>query len=41
LLQKKKLTLKAKRTPHKKPKAEKPRQILGIDGAKFWINGFG
>ena len=41
LLQKKKLTLKAKRTPRKKPKATKPREILGIDGTKFWINGFG
>ena len=41
LLQKKKLTLKAKRTPSKKPKATKPREILGIDGTKFWINGFG
>ena len=29
LLQKKKLTLKARRTPPKKPKAEKPREILG------------
>ena len=41
LLQKKKLTLKAKRTPKKKPKATRPREILGIDGTKFWINGVG
>jgi len=41
LLQKKKLTLKAKRTPKKKPKATKPREILGIDGTKFWIERLG
>ena len=41
LLQKKNTALRAKRTPKKKPKAEKPREILGIDGTKFWINGLG
>ena len=41
LLQPRKTTLRANRTPKKKLKATRPRNILGIDGTKFWVEDLG
>ena len=41
LLNRSEKKLKAERKFRSKPKASKPREYLGIDGTKFWINGLG
>lgn len=41
LLNTKEKKLKAERKFKSRPKAEKPREFLGIDATKFWINGIG